>query len=103
MSVAVWLWLSLALILAIAEGATLSLVLLMVAVGAVGGAFVAMLGGGIALQVVVMICISIAMLAAIRPIAMRHLQRPDPAARMGIGALIGREAVVTAQVTGQDG
>ena len=65
----------------------------MLAVGAVAGAVTAALGGGVVLQVVVFVAVSVALIAVVRPIAARHrAQRPQLAT--GVDALKGRQAVV---------
>ncbi|MDJ0344880.1 NfeD family protein [Streptomyces sp. H10-C2] len=74
----------------------------MFAVGAVAGAVTAALGGGIVLQVIVFVIVSVALLAVVRPIAYRHrTQRPE--LRTGIDALRGRQAVVLERVDGGGG
>jgi membrane protein implicated in regulation of membrane protease activity len=74
----------------------------MFAVGAVAGAVVAALGGGIVLQVVAFVVVSIALVAVVRPIATRHrLQRPQFAT--GVDALKGKQAVVLERVDGSGG
>lgn len=65
----------------------------MLAVGAVAGAVTAALGGGVVLQVVVFVAVSVALIAVVRPIAARHrAHRPQLAT--GVDALKGRQAVV---------
>ena len=65
----------------------------MLAVGAVAGAATAALGGGVVLQVVVFVAVSVALIAVVRPIAARHrAHRPQLAT--GVDALKGRQAVV---------
>ncbi|GAA4698534.1 NfeD family protein [Streptomyces buecherae] len=74
----------------------------MFAVGAVAGAITAALGGGIVLQVVVFVVVSVALVAVVRPIAARNrAQRPAHAS--GIDALKGRQAVVLERVDGDGG
>ena len=61
--------------------------------GAVAGAATAALGGGVVLQVVVFVAVSVALIAVVRPIAARHrAHRPQLAT--GVDALKGRQAVV---------
>ncbi|WP_255956052.1 NfeD family protein [Streptomyces odontomachi] len=74
----------------------------MFAVGAVVAAVVAALGGGIVLQVVAFVIVSIALVAVVRPIANRHrLQRPELAT--GVDALKGKHAIVLERVDGSGG
>jgi membrane protein implicated in regulation of membrane protease activity len=74
----------------------------MFAVGAVAGAVTAALGGGIVLQVVLFVAVSVALLAVVRPIAARHRSQTAGSAT-GIDALRGRQAVVTERVDGSGG
>jgi membrane protein implicated in regulation of membrane protease activity len=69
----------------------------MFAIGAFAGALVAGLGGGVVAQVVVFAVVSVALVAVVRPLAMRR-QRPHE--RTGIDALRGRQAVVLERVDG---
>jgi membrane protein implicated in regulation of membrane protease activity len=73
----------------------------MFAVGAVGGAAAAGLGGGIVAQVITFVVISVALLVFVRPIAYRNRQRPEQ--RSGVDALKGRQAVVLERVDGGAG
>ncbi|GHH88544.1 membrane protein [Streptomyces sulfonofaciens] len=69
----------------------------MFAVGAVAAAVVAALGGGVVLQVLVFVILSVALIAVVRRIANRHrLQRPELAT--GVDALKGKQAVVLERV-----
>ncbi|MFE6779398.1 NfeD family protein [Streptomyces sp. NPDC057702] len=74
----------------------------MFAVGAVAGAITAALGGGIVLQVVVFVVVSVALVAVVRPIAARN-RAGRPALASGIEALKGRQAVVLERVDGGGG
>ncbi|SEF70410.1 Membrane protein implicated in regulation of membrane protease activity [Actinacidiphila yanglinensis] len=73
----------------------------MFAVGAIGGAVTAGLGGGIVVQVVVFVLVSVALLVFVRPLAYRNRQRPDQ--RSGVEALKGKQAVVLERVDGGAG
>jgi membrane protein implicated in regulation of membrane protease activity len=68
-----------------------------VALAAVAAAVVALLGGGVALQLLAFIIGSIATVALLRPIAKRHLHMPA-ALRTGTAALEGTKAVVLQRV-----
>lgn len=69
----------------------------MVAVGAVAAAITDALGGGAVLQVVVFSVVSVALVAVVRPIAVRsRTQRPELVS--GVEALKGRQAVVLERV-----
>jgi len=69
----------------------------MVAVGAVAGALTDALGGGIVLQVIVFCAVSVALVAVVRPMAVRS-RRQQPGLRSGVEALKGRQAVVLERV-----
>ncbi|MFF1833141.1 NfeD family protein [Streptomyces sp. NPDC058231] len=74
----------------------------MFAVGAVVAAVVAAVGGGIVIQVLAFVVVSVALIAVVRPIATRH--RADrPRLATGIDALKGRQALVLERVDGSGG
>ncbi|MFI0900001.1 NfeD family protein [Streptomyces sp. NPDC020983] len=74
----------------------------MFAVGALGGAAAAGMGGGIVAQVITFVVISVALLVFVRPLAYRNRQHAGQ--RSGIDALKGRQAVVLERVdSGTDG
>ena len=92
------LWLIAAVLLAIGELLTPGLFFLgPVALAAVGAAITAGIGGGIVLQLIVFIAVSLASLAFLRPIARRHLHMPA-LTRTGTAALVGTKAVVIQRV-----
>jgi membrane protein implicated in regulation of membrane protease activity len=92
------LWLIAAALLGIGELLTPGLFFLgPVAVAAVGAAITAGIGGGIVLQLIVFIAVSIASLAFLRPIARRHVHMPE-LMRTGTAALVGKKAVVLQRV-----
>ncbi|MFE2303305.1 NfeD family protein [Streptomyces sp. NPDC059445] len=71
----------------------------MLSVGAVAGAVAAGLGGGVVVQTLVFVVVSVALIAVVRPIATRHrAQRPELAT--GIEALKGKQAIVLERVDG---
>jgi membrane protein implicated in regulation of membrane protease activity len=74
----------------------------MFAVGAVAGAVTAGLGGGVVIQVLVFVVVSVALLAVVRPIAARH-RAQQPQFASGIDALKGKQAVVLERVDGSGG
>jgi membrane protein implicated in regulation of membrane protease activity len=90
-------WTIVAVALAVGEIATLSLFLGPIALGAVLAAFVGALGGGLVVQLVVFIAGSLASLAVLRPIALRHLRTPARL-RTGAAALVGTKALVLERV-----
>jgi membrane protein implicated in regulation of membrane protease activity len=73
-----------------------------VALAAVAAAVVALVGVGVALQLVVFIAGSVATVAFLRPIARRHLHMPA-ALRTGTAALEGTKAVVLQRVDANGG
>lgn len=90
-----WLiWLIAAGALAIAEALSVDLVLIMFAAAALLAAGAAALAAPAALQVAVFAAASLALLVVVRPLAKRRLELPHHE-RMGIEALVGRNAVVT--------
>ena len=95
-------WLALAALLAVGEVLSLDLVLLMLAAGALGGAATAALGAGVALQIVVGLVVSVAMLALVRPNVVRRLHG-GAELTTGHAALVGRRAVVVEPVDATSG
>jgi membrane protein implicated in regulation of membrane protease activity len=84
-------------LLAVGEIFTLSFFLGPISVAAVTAAIVALVGGGLAVQWLVFIAVSLASLAVLRPIARRHLRTPAQI-RTGTAALVGGTAVVVERV-----
>ncbi|MGS2587154.1 NfeD family protein [Streptomyces hebeiensis] len=74
----------------------------MFAAGAVAGAVVAALGGGVVAQVLVFVVVSVALIAVVRPYAARQ-RAASPGAATGIDALKGRQAVVLERVDSRGG
>jgi membrane protein implicated in regulation of membrane protease activity len=103
--VAAWLlWLIAAGLFAAGEVASLSLVLLMFAGGALGGVAVALAGGAAAFQFVAFIVVTLGLLAFVRPIATRHLtEGPLNKELDGIDSVVGRTARVTQPVDRHSG
>ena len=98
-----WLvWTLLAVALAFGELMTTAFILGPAALAALAAAVVAALGGGVALQLIVFIVGSLATVAAVRPVAKRHLQLP-PAIRTGTDALVGTKALVLQRVDADGG
>ena len=98
-----WLaWLALAVVLGVVEVMTLDLLFLMLAGGALAGMVAAAVGAGFVLQVVVALVTAVAMLAVVRPVALRHLRTPA-AARTGVAALVGAKAVTLERVDNASG
>ena len=101
MSYWIW-WVVAAALLVILEMLTLTLVLAMLAVGALGAAVADAFGVDLLGQMLIFAGGSLAMLIAVRPVAKRHLY-PPPAIRTGVDALVGRKALVLEQVDAHNG
>jgi len=95
-------WFAAAALLGAAELVSMDFVLLMIALGLAGGGLVALLGAGLAVQVVVAVVIAFGTLAFVRPSVVRRLHN-GPELRTGHAALVGRSALVTEEVTSQGG
>jgi membrane protein implicated in regulation of membrane protease activity len=74
----------------------------MFSAGAVAAAITAALGGGVVVQVLVFVAVSVALIAVVRPIARRHRSQ-NPQFASGVDALRGRTAVVLERVDGSGG
>ena len=97
-------WIILAAVLGVAEIFTLTAALGLLAVAALAAAGVAALGFGPFAQFAVFAAVSVAGLLVIRPLVKRQLRpRYGPQHRFGVAALVGRQARVVQEVTGQDG
>jgi membrane protein implicated in regulation of membrane protease activity len=95
-------WLGIAMILGIAELASLDLVLLMLAAGALAGMGASLLDLGVWAQILAAALASIAMLAFVRPSFVKRLHG-GPDLQHGFTALVGKEGVAVAEVTAQGG
>jgi membrane protein implicated in regulation of membrane protease activity len=90
-------WIIAAGALAAGEMATMGFFLGPIAIAAVLAAVVALLGGGVALQLAVFSVASIASVVVLRPIARRHMHTPARL-RTGTAALVGAKALVLERV-----
>jgi membrane protein implicated in regulation of membrane protease activity len=95
-------WVSVAVLLGIAEMMSLDLVLLMLALGAAGGAVAAALDVGFGISLLVAIIVSVATLSLVRPNVVKRLHG-GPELVSGHAALVGATAVVTDEVTETSG
>jgi membrane protein implicated in regulation of membrane protease activity len=91
-------WLALAMVFGVAELVSLDLILLMLAAGAIVGAVSAVLGLPFALQILLAGGASVAMLALVRPSVVKRLHS-GPELQLGHAKLVGRQALVTEDVT----
>ncbi len=97
------LWLAAALVAVGIELLTADLIFALIAAGAGAAAVTAALGGPLWLQAVVGVAVAGAGIAFVRPIALRHMRRADPALRTGVDALPGARGRTVAAVTAHDG
>ena len=101
---AAWLlWLIAAGVFTAGEVASLDLVLLMFAGGALGGMTVALFGLGLPVQLLAFLVVSVALLAVVRPVAKRHLVDRTPEQIDGVAVHVGRTAVVSQRVDNDSG
>ena len=101
---AAWLlWLIAAGLFTAGELASLDLVLLMFAGGALGGMTVALFGLGLPVQLLAFLVVSVALLVAVRPVAKRHLVDRTPEQLDGVAVHVGRTAVVSQRVDNDAG
>ncbi len=93
MKFAAFVWLGLVILFLIAEGATVSLVSLWFAAGAVVAMFAALLGAGVWLQTGLFLVVSGALLLMLRPIVRRYLvPKITPT---NVDSLVGSTGLVT--------
>jgi membrane protein implicated in regulation of membrane protease activity len=86
-------WLTLAVALAALELVSLDLIFVMLAGGALVGVVTALLGGPVALQVILALVTALGLVAVIRPSVVRRLHS-GPDLKTGADALIGKRATV---------
>ena len=91
-------WLAGAVVLGAAELASLDLVLLMLAVGALAGMGLDLVGAVFAVQVIGAIAAAVAMLVLVRPNVVKHLHS-GPDLVHGFKALVGKEGFATSAVS----
>ena len=90
-------WMIAAGALAVGEIFSMSFFLGPIAVAAAVAAVAALIGAGLAIQIVIFIAASAASLLVLRPVARRHLRTPSRL-RTGTAALVGERAVVLERV-----
>lgn len=93
------LWIVAALVAAGIEVFTVDLTFALIAVGAATAGIVAFLGAPLWLQAVVGVGVSLAGIAFVRPVALRHLRRSVPSTRTGVDALPGARGKTLSEVT----
>jgi membrane protein implicated in regulation of membrane protease activity len=95
-------WLGLAVVLGNNEVTSVDLMFAMLAAGAIAAAGAAMVTDNLIVQALVAIVVSVAGLAVVRPVALRHLRTPH-AIRTGTAALVGERGLVIEPVSRDDG
>jgi membrane protein implicated in regulation of membrane protease activity len=96
------IWLIVAVAFGVGEIATLGFFLAPFAGGALVAALVAGAGGGAVLSWIAFLVVSVVLLAALRPVAIRHLKQA-PSLRTGTAALVGHMATVVERVGRDEG
>ena len=96
------LWLIAAVVFGVGEIATLGFFLAPFAGGALVAAIVSAIGAGAVISWVVFLVVSLVLLAALRPSALRHV-RQAPRLRTGTAALVGRTGTVVERITSDEG
>jgi membrane protein implicated in regulation of membrane protease activity len=96
------IWLIVAVAFGVGEIATLSFFLAPFAGGALVAAVISGAGGGDVLSWIAFLVVSVVLLAALRPVALRH-RKQAPSLRTGTAALVGRTATVVERVEGDAG
>jgi len=92
-------WLGLAIMLGVAELASMDLILMMLAAGALVGMVVSLVGAGFAVSAIAAAVASVACLALVRPQLVKRLHA-GPELSLGHGKLVGQQGVVTERITG---
>jgi membrane protein implicated in regulation of membrane protease activity len=92
-------FLGLAIVLAVAELASMDLILLMLAAGALAGMVSALAGAGFIVSALVAAGVATACLALVRPSLVKRLHT-GPDLQIGHGKLVGVQGTVTERITG---
>ena len=92
-------FLGLAIVLGVAELASMDLILLMLAAGALAGMVTSLAGAGFVLSALVAAGAATACLALVRPALVKKLHS-GPELQLGHGKLVGAQGVVTERITG---
>lgn len=98
-----WLiWLIIAVVFGVAEIFTLTAALGVLGAAAAVPAVIAALGLPLPLQLAAFVVASVTGVLVVRPIALRHMSRPQ-LERFGVDALVGKRAFVVREVNDRDG
>lgn len=92
-------WLGAAVLLGVAEMFSLDLIMIMLAVGAVAGMVLAVVGAPFAVQAIVAAAASVGMLALVRPSMAKRLHS-GPTLTQGHDKLLGQRGTVTQEISG---
>ncbi|MGH3356118.1 MAG: NfeD family protein [Nocardioidaceae bacterium] len=95
-------WFGGATLLAVAELLSMDFVLLMLGFGLAGGGAADLVGASLPLQILVAVVVAMGTLVFVRPSVVRRLHG-GPELTTGHAALVGRQAVVTEEVTAHAG
>ena len=90
------IWLGLVVLFLIIEAATVTMVSLWFAGGALAALAISALGGGLLLQMLAFILVSTALLALLRPLARKHFT--PKLTKTNVDSVIGTEGYVTADI-----
>ena len=96
-------WLAAAILLAVVEVLTVDLIFLMLSAGALAATVAALLGAPVGIQVLVFAVVSVVLLVAVRPWALRVFRRSVPETLTNVAAHVGRPAVVVMDVSAHAG
>jgi len=97
------LWLVAAIAAAGIELFTTDLTFALIGVGAATAAVAALVGAPLWLQAVIGVGVSLAGIAFVRPVALRHLRRATPQTRTGVDLLPGASGKALSELTVDDG
>ena len=92
-------WLAVAAVLGVAEMFSLDLIMIMLAVGALAGMTLALIGAPVALQVALAAAVSVGMIALVRPSMAKRLH-DGPTLTQGHDKLLGQRGTVTQEISG---
>ena len=90
------LWLGLMVLFLVVEAATVTMVSLWFAGGALAAMAISALGGGLMLQIAAFLVVSTALLALLRPLARKHFT--PKLTKTNVDSVIGTEGYVTADI-----
>lgn len=92
MHISAYVWLVLLILFLMAEGATVALVSLWFAAGALAAIITALLGASVGLQLALFLVVSVALLAMLRPVLKKYVN--PKIQRTNVDALVGQECTV---------